>query len=236
MDPFHGIRDRIDLRPSARVEYETRVASRDLVLDVGGRNARSRSNRRLRELSTNPRTKIVSTDILPEYEPDLVDDICRSRIPSESYDGLYVDAILEHTEDYWSAMEHIHRILRPGGEVFIYVPFFWCVHDRMDYHRFTFAELDRMLGRFAEHRLFLPDGRGYGGVLWQVLTCYTIDRAPALLGLLARCTNGALAVGLAARYLLGRLRRGGRDVSFRDYRFFYTHFYISHGFCAWARK
>src|SRR4051812_29921990 len=90
-DYFYGVRQAIDFRPEARHMYEQQVASRDLVLDVGGRNSQSRSHRQLRDLSTNPNTRIVSTDVVDDYEPDLVDDICHSNIESETYDAVYLD-------------------------------------------------------------------------------------------------------------------------------------------------
>ena len=103
--------DALDMRVDAREEYEARVASRRRVLDIGGRNQESRSARRLRALGRNPDTEIVSTDILPEYEPDLVDDITATTIPPGSFDGVYCDAILEHVKEYWVAIDNIHAIL-----------------------------------------------------------------------------------------------------------------------------
>jgi len=233
---FRGLAERIDFRFDARHEYETRVASRDRVLDVGGRNRSSKSYRRLRRLSLNPQTRIVSTDIVAAYGPDLVDDICRSAIKSNSFDGVYCDAILEHVQDYRAAVASMHRILKPGGELFVYVPFFWCYHDRVDYHRFTFAELGRVLAVFDEHRICLPDNKGYGGVIWQLLTFYRIKRFKRLWQLLARGTNALLARHLRRRYI--RQRNAGRldGVSFDPYRIYYTHFVVNHGFCGWARK
>jgi len=236
-DYFYGVREAIDFRPEARGIYEQRVASKDLVLDVGGRNAQSRSHRQLRELSSNPDTRIVSTDVVDDYQPDLIDDICHSTIDDETYDGVYVDAILEHVEEYWLAMDNIHRILKPGGEVFIYVPFFWEVHDLMDFHRFTIAEVDRLLkGRFSEYKLFLPGEQGYGGVLWQLLTFYLIDQFPKAHNVLAKITNVAAVPLIALRYLVGPYRKGRSRISFKEYRFLCTHIYVNHGFCAWAKK
>lgn len=239
-DYYYGVRSVIDFRPDARADYEQRVASKDLVLDVGGKNDQSRSHRRLRELSTNPGTQIVSTDVVTDYEPDLVDDICHSTVAAETYDGIYVDAILEHVEEYWLAVDNIHRILKPGGEVFIFVPFFWQMHDLMDFHRFTISELNRLMeGKFSEYRLFMPSEGGYGGVLWQMLTLYMIDRFPKLHKILARITNTALVPLIALRYLVGPhapYRQKRTDISFREYRFLCTHIYINQGFCAWARK
>jgi SAM-dependent methyltransferase len=236
MDQFQGLRHRIDYRTKARVEYEARVASKDTVLDVGGRNQQSLSNRRLRQLSSNPKTRIISTDIMADYNPDLVDDICHSRLETSSYDAVYCDAILEHVQDYEAAINHIHRILKPGGELFFYAPFFWAFHDRMDYHRFTFAEVDRILSIFNEHKLFLPDGNGYGGVLWQVLTFYQIGRFTRLFNLLSKCVNTLLAIPLTLRFTYERCRGNRRDISLHEYRFYYTHMVINHGFCGWARK
>jgi SAM-dependent methyltransferase len=236
MDLFHGLAERIDFRPDIRTSYESRVASMGRVLDVGGRNHRSKSHRRLRKLSSNPNTQIVATDILAAYGPDLVDDICRSSLRSETFDGIYCDAILEHVRNYPAAVTEMHRILKPGGELFVYVPFFWCIHDRMDYHRFTFSELDRLLSEFEEYRIFLPDEKGYGGVLWQLLTFYRIKRCKRLWRQLSRWTNAALAVYLRRRYRAQR-NAGRLDcVSFVHYRFYYTHFVVNHGFCGWARK
>jgi SAM-dependent methyltransferase len=233
---FKGTVDKIDFRVRARIEYERRVASKDRVLDIGGRNATSHSNRTLRELSTNTSTAIVSTDVVADYAPDLVDDICNTRIPSETFDGVYCAAVLEHVEDYAAAVHNIHKVLKPGGEVFIYVPFFWCVHDLMDYHRFTFTELDRMVRMFREYKLFLPDGNGYGGVLWQVLTFYQISKVPSLWRALSAVVNSAIAVPLTVAYVLTRRRQAANDISLRQYRFYYLHLRMNHGFCAWARK
>ena len=204
MYPLHDMRDRIDFRINARIVYEKKIASKDSVLDVGGRNKRSRSSRRLRELSTNPNTKIVSTDVIPDYNPDIVDDICCSKIETESYDAIYCDAILEHVDDYRAAMTNMHRILKPGGELFIYVPFFWCFHDRMDYHRFTFTEVDRMMSIFSEHKLFLRDGNGYGGVIWQLLTFYRAGKNPRLWHFLSKVTNALLTIPILFNFSVNK--------------------------------
>jgi SAM-dependent methyltransferase len=237
MGKAEEIKNRIDFRINARVEYETRVASRDNVLDIGGINQQSRSNRRLRELSSNPKTKIVSTDIIADYCPDIVDDICNSKIESNSYDAINCDGILEHVLDYEAAINNIHRILKPGGELFVYVPFFWGFHDKMDYHRFTYWELDRMLCIFSQHKLFLPDGNGYGGVLWQVLTLHQIYKFPRLWNFLSKCTNVLLSIYLTFRFIRHWPRGNNKQKrSFRYYIFYCLHLSVNHGFCGWAIK
>ena len=95
-DLFRGIRDKIDFRLDARKEYEMRVASRNRILDVGGQNRFSISRKQLNLLSQNPSRTIVCTDILPDYKPDIVDDITNTAIKPNSFDGVYCDAILKH--------------------------------------------------------------------------------------------------------------------------------------------
>ena len=106
----------------------------------------------------------------------------------------------------------------------------------MDYHRFTFTELDRMLRTFSEYRLFLPDANGYGGVLWQVLTFYQICKFPRLWRVLSALVNSAVNVPVTLAYLLTRRNHTDHEITLSQYRFYYLHLRMNHGFCAWARK
>jgi SAM-dependent methyltransferase len=222
----------LDPRPDVREFYERRIAEKARVLDVGGRNHSSKSARRLRLLGANPTTEIVATDVIADYEPDLIDDITDTSIEPNSFDGVYCDAVLEHVTDYWAAIRNIHSILCPGGEAFIYVPFFFQFHDNMDYHRFTVSEVARMVAPFNEAKIFLPDvGCGYGGVLWDVLTYGVISRFPRLNAVLASMVNRALALAVRAWY-----RRKPRPFTVEEAVFFYVYLNYNHGFCAWVRK
>lgn len=226
----------IDPRLYAREEYERRIARCGLILDVGGRNAESRSARRLRSLSENPSARIICTDVVAEYRPDIVDDITNSTLESASFDAVYCDAILEHVRDYWKAKAHIHRVLKVGGEVFIYVPFFWCVHDRMDYHRFTFAEALRLVEDFKERKLFVSDASGYGGVMLLLASFFQLQHLPRLWIGLSRVINACLTPFLYAWFL--RERRCGRwlGIPWTTFRFYFLHLYVNHGVCVWAKK
>jgi SAM-dependent methyltransferase len=230
MDLFHGLASRIDRDPAARHRYGKRVASLARVLDVGGRNADSASGRWIRMLRETPGA-IVSTDIAPDHGPDVVDDIARSSLPDASYDGIFCISILEHVPDYRAAVGHIRRILAPGGEVLLYVPFCYPFHDRTDHHRFTFTEVARLMEGYEDYRLCLADGNGYGGVLTEVLTFHQLHRVPWLWNLLSKIVNGLLALPLGAAHLLR-----SREASWRDFRFYYTHLHLAHGFWAWGRK
>jgi len=231
-DVFRGYKAYIDFRLECRDEYETRVASKQRVLDIGGRNNKSRSHARIEQLSQNHNQVIVSTDIVSDYAPDLVDDITKTLIPPESYDGVYCDAILEHVTEYWNAIDNIYNILEPNGEAFIYVPFCYPTHDLMDYHRFTFAEVARMLNRFSDVKVFVTGkASGFVFVFWSLLSFNRIDRFHSLHNLLSIIINGMLKLGARTMY-----KRNTHGCTFEEYSFYWIYLYINHGFAAWVRK
>ena len=106
----------------------------------------------------------------------------------------------------------------------------------MDHHRY-FCELDRMLSIFSEHKLFLPDGNGYGGVLWQMLTFYQIQKFPRLWRLFSNLTNALLSIPITVGFTW-RMKKvlAIKRFPLREYRFYYTYLYVNHGFCGWAVK
>ena len=234
---FKGIRDKIDFRLNASYEYESRVVSKSRVLDVGGRNIFSKSRKRINSLNNNQNNTIICTDIISQYGPDIVDDICNTSIKRNSFDGIYCDAILEHVTEYWKAVENIYSILVQGGEAFIYVPFCWNFHDKMDYHRFTFTEVARMLENFSEVKIFVPGkASGYGYVFWSIVTFTLIHRFPRLHKFLTVTFNSLLKLFLYIFYKMRPHCNTFKDVSFKDVSFYYIYLFLNHGFCAWVKK
>ena len=231
-DLFRGIRDKLDFRLNIAETYESRVVSKQKVLDIGGRNSSSKSRKRIERLNKSRGNTIVCTDIIAEYLPNLVDDITNTSIKPESFDGVYCDAILEHVTEYWKALDNIYSILRRGGEAFIYVPFCFQFHDKMDYHRFTFTEVARMLERFREVKIFTPGvNSGYGYVIWSVLTLGQIHKFPRVHTFLTVTCNRILNTALYFAYKMKPRRH-----SFREVSFYYTYLLLNHGFCAWVKK
>ncbi len=239
-DLFRGIRHKIDFRPNVRKEYEMRVASKRRILDVGGRNLLSMSRKQLHSLSEHPgNTIILCTDIIPDYEPDIVDDICNTAIKRNSFDGVYCDAILEHVQEYWKAIDNVYDIMEEDGEAFFYVPFMFQFHDVMDYHRFTFTEVARMLNGFSEVKIFVPgETDGFGWVFWYVVTMTTIGRYKRLHRTLSKLTNSILRVLLRTVYRARtkEIKKKYSDISAQDFCYYYVHLFMNHGFCAWAKK
>jgi len=239
IDLFRGIRDKIDFRLNARKEYEIRVASRNRILDIGGRNRSSRSGEQLNALSKNPDRTVICTDILPDYKPDIVDDICNTAIKPKTFDGVYCDAILEHVEEYWKAVDNIYDVMKEDGEAFFYVPFMFHFHDFTDYHRFTFTEVARMLNRFSDVKIFIPgEYDGFGWVFWYVVTMTTIGKYKRLHQVLGKAINSSLKALLSIVYRVRRneIQKRYHDISVQDFCYYYVYLFMNHGFCAWARK
>ena len=58
-------------------------------------------------------------DIRKDKEPDILDDITNSKVESNSFDGVMYVGMDNIGIDNAKAIEHIHRILKPGGRLFI---------------------------------------------------------------------------------------------------------------------
>ncbi len=99
--------------------------------------------------------KRVSVDINECYKPDIVADICDlSMIEDESVDGIICAAILEHVYDHHKAVSELHRVLRVGGQMFVYVPWLYNYHapdsgEFKDYYRFSKDAIEYMFREFS---------------------------------------------------------------------------------------
>ena len=67
-------------------------------------------------------------------------------LDSECADTLVSFQVMEHLPDTKFFLSECHRLLKPGGRIFITVPFMWQVHEApYDYYRFTRHGLDYLL-------------------------------------------------------------------------------------------
>lgn len=60
---------------------------------------------------------------------DLVSDIADIPLPNRSLDAIYCSNVLEHVPDGVRVMEEFDRLLRPGGSVFLELPFGGGLHN-----------------------------------------------------------------------------------------------------------
>lgn len=102
-------------------------------------------------------------DPVPDYKPDIVGDIHDIPLKNESIDAIFCLAVLEHVEDPFKAVSEMHRVLKPGGKILIYVPFLYYYHAHegyyKDYWRYTYDGLEVLARKFSQYEIQSVRGR-----------------------------------------------------------------------------
>lgn len=94
---------------------------------------------------------LVSVDIDPKRNPDILDDIVNSSIESDSFDFIICAEVLEHVENPFEAVNNIMRIVKTGGDVLISTPFIFPTHDApYDFFRYTEFGLKKLFSNIGE--------------------------------------------------------------------------------------
>ena len=100
---------------------------------------------------------VVNLDVAASPKVHVVGLAERLPFEDEVFDGVIFQAVLEHVRDASAALNEIRRVLRPGGAVFVEVPFMQGYHAApRDYRRFTEQGLHLEL----EQHGFVVDGTG----------------------------------------------------------------------------
>jgi SAM-dependent methyltransferase len=112
------------------------------------------------------RRDIINVDFYKYDEVDMVADIIDLPIEDAKVDFIINIATLEHIEKANAAVREMFRILKPGGELFCYVPFIVPFHGApQDFHRWTILGMEKLFSKFE----ILEIGIGAGptsGLLW----------------------------------------------------------------------
>jgi len=91
---------------------------------------------------------VTLSDIEPEFGHTVV-DITQS-VPA-GHDVIVCFNVLEHVSDFSTGIANLYEALSPGGQLLIYVPMFYPLHDEPhDYFRYTEHALRKILGQFAD--------------------------------------------------------------------------------------
>lgn len=112
-----------------------------VVLSVGGGPARHRAEE-------------INLNIAPFPNVDLVADGHRLPLADASVDTVICKAVLEHVEDPGAVVAEIARVLRPGGLVYLDIPFLFIEHAYpSDFTRFTSSGVRNLARAFEVLRL-----------------------------------------------------------------------------------
>jgi len=84
----------------------------------------------------------------PEVPPDIIAPADKIPVEDQSFDAVLCTEVLEHVPAPWDVLSEFQRIIRPGGAVWITVPFTWPLHEQPhDYYRYTEFGLRHLLER-----------------------------------------------------------------------------------------
>jgi SAM-dependent methyltransferase len=165
-------RARVDLAylhdDRSRAHVRDAVAGMARVLDIGGgmRGALAGHEGAVETLDLND-----AEDGDKLYRPDILGDVC-SPFPDwmeGRYDAVIALAILEHVYDPAAAVANFRRALRPGGRLFLYVPWMWRYHAPrtlmfQDYQRLSRDGMAYALRDFDDVTLYPLRGK-YSAIL-----------------------------------------------------------------------
>jgi SAM-dependent methyltransferase len=156
-----------DDRSREHIVAATRDCARILDIGAGMRGHLSALGDRVETLDLN--------DIDAEAEnltrPDILGDVCQP-FPDwmeGRYDAVIALAILEHVYDPPAAVANFRRALKPGGRLFLYVPWMWRYHAPrnlafQDYQRLSRDGMAYLLRDFEEVTLYPLRGK-YSAIL-----------------------------------------------------------------------
>lgn len=117
------------------------------VLVVGG----SIDGAGIAALTAGGRVTLVETDVAWGASVQVICDVHDLPFEDGSFDGVIVQAVLEHVVDPVRAVFELVRVLKPAGIVYAETPFMQQVHGgKYDFTRFTFLGHRRLFRRFEE--------------------------------------------------------------------------------------
>tara|TARA_B110000971_G_C19820468_1_gene413140 strand:- start:3 stop:680 length:678 start_codon:yes stop_codon:yes gene_type:complete len=100
-----------------------------------------------------------------EY-PNIIFDLCSDNVDAikKKYDKIICIAILEHVYNPFDAVKNLHKMLKPNGVVYGYVPYLYHYHAPKDLHfqdffRFSKDALAYLFKDFNDVELFPVRGR-----------------------------------------------------------------------------
>jgi len=133
----------------ARIQGEL-FSDGSIVLNIGS-GGLSGCGRRVWDGIDQRQCRIIHLDLGPGELVNLVGDAHRIPLASNSVDGVVMQAVLEHLRNPEMAIAEAERVLRPGGSLYVEMPFLQGFHaDPHDYQRYTIEGLRARLSSFEE--------------------------------------------------------------------------------------
>lgn len=132
-------------------------------------------------------------------------------LPGNTFDSILCSDVLEHIANPFAFMAETARVLKPGGDLMLMVPFFYWLHETPhDYYRYTEFALRKMC---TDNNLEVIELKAYGGypdVLFDLIS-KGLGKSRIMAGVVCQIAKGLSRTGLykkirkktAARFPLG---------------------------------
>jgi SAM-dependent methyltransferase len=124
-----------------------RLGERPRILIIGGGAIGDGAQ----DLYNNPAIDIIGTDVYASPFTCAVVDAHHLPFCSEAFDGVWIQAVLEHVLEPHIIAAEIHRVLKCDGLVYSEIPFMQQVHEgAYDFSRFTLSGHRWLFRRFEQ--------------------------------------------------------------------------------------
>lgn len=105
----------------------------------------------MENLSSDPAIELIESDVSFGPRTQIIMDAHDIPFDDKSFDGVVVQAVLEHVVDPYKCVKEIHRVLKDNGLVYAETPFMQQIHmGRYDFTRFTHLGHRRLFRDFDE--------------------------------------------------------------------------------------
>jgi SAM-dependent methyltransferase len=139
------------------------VEPSELVLDAGAGRAP------YRELFAHARYEtadFMAVKGKKYVQPDYVCDLAEIPVEDARFDHVLLTQVLEHLPEPARVLGELHRVLKPGGTLWLTAPFFYAEHERpYDFYRYTQYGLRHLLESAGFEVLEVEWMEGYLGTL-----------------------------------------------------------------------
>ena len=119
-------------------------------------------------LYADPSIRVVGTDVYASPNTQVVADGHFLPFRDGMFDGVWIQAVLEHVLDPPAVVAEIHRVLKPDGLVYADTPFLQQVHEQAyDFTRFTLSGHRWLFRHFEEIDAGAVGGAGRA-LVWSI--------------------------------------------------------------------
>ena len=207
------------------VDLVSKAANNPRVLVIGGAEKGSGASK----LWESENIKVTSIDI---YASNIVDMVCDAHylpLADDSFDGVWIQAVLEHVVEPTKVVSEIYRVLKSDGLVYAETPFMQQVHEgAYDFtrytvlgHRYLFKnfEMIKIGGNGAPDTVLVWSFRYF---IWSLTRSRKFARMVGLLfGLLLRpfvflMSNKSMFDASSGVFFLGKKMKSGAPITHKE--------------------